>query len=329
MSLAYPLSIGWLVQIVSSFYLTRSISSLITRSCLVLLPCALLTYLTGRDLPAFQTVSVLIVTFCWVLTIRLFHLVVLVPNATPKFYSFVGKLLWILCPIIPSPTEYRRTWPIYYDFLSAAIKVTINHWMYGWFSVCSGGDSYGRMLMFYTFLLTSSYIADVQSGIVRLVTGERYRLQSMNDFPPFSKSLREFWGRRYNRLIGTIFHQSIFEPILPYVSSKALASLLVFTLSGLLHVHLGWVTFKDGRSVVSSMLFFLVHGVMCCLESRWSLRLPSAFGYLYTQGFLLLTVALQIGPFTRMGSQYDTGVFPPFFDHNWIPKLPVPSFCPQ
>ena len=40
--------------------------------------------------------------------------------------------------------------------------------------------------------------------LVRIVTRDKYTLESSTNFPIFSLSLREFWGQRYNRIVGTI-----------------------------------------------------------------------------------------------------------------------------
>ncbi|CAF5087227.1 unnamed protein product, partial [Rotaria sp. Silwood1] len=55
------------------------------------------------------------------------------------------------------------------------------------------------------------------------------------------KSLREFWGRRYNRLAGTVFRECVFQPINSCLSSPLIAAISTFVVSGLLH-------FKDKKS---------------------------------------------------------------------------------
>jgi hypothetical protein len=102
-------------------------------------------------------------------------------------------------------------------------------------------------------------MSDAQSAIVRIITRDKYMLKSLTNFPFLSQSLREFWGRRYNQLIGTILRESIFQPVVQHISSKTAASLIAFLVSGLLHVHLALVTFKDFRPApaISNIIFFL------------------------------------------------------------------------
>jgi hypothetical protein len=154
-------------------------------------------------------------------------------------------------------------------------------------------------------------------------------LKPLTNFPFLSQSLREFWGRRYNQLVGTILRESIFQPVLQHLSSSTVASLIVFLVSGLLHVHLAFVTFKDSRSTVSTIIFFLLHGMTCTIEARTPLRLPIPIPWLLTQVFLLATASLQIGPITRVGPDFYAVNTPPLFEQKWIPKLPVPNFCPK
>jgi hypothetical protein len=168
-------------------------------------------------------------------------------------------------PIVPCTSNHQQQWPIHYDFISASVKLLLNHWMYRWLLTCKGSDSYVRLIMFYIFVLAYTFISDAQSAIVRIVTRDKYMLKSLTNFPFLSQSLREFWGRRYNQLIGIILRESIFQPIVQHISSKTAASLISFLISGLLHVHLALVTFKDFRSAISNIIFFLLHGIACSI----------------------------------------------------------------
>ena len=154
-------------------------------------------------------------------------------------------------------------------------------------------------------------------------------LRPITNLPFLSQSLREFWGRRYNQHVGVILRESIFQPVLHHISSPTLASLSVFLISALLHIHLALVTFKDSRSTLSTLIFFLLHGVGCSIETHAPFRIPPPWSWFFTQFFLLLTASLQIGSFTRIGPKYYAANTPPLFDQYWIPKLPVFNYCPQ
>ncbi|CAF1539771.1 unnamed protein product [Didymodactylos carnosus] len=232
-------------------------------------------------------------------------------------------------PIVRCTSYQQQQWPILYDFISASVKVITNHWMYRWLLMCKASDSYARLIMFYIFVLSYTFCSDVQSAIIRTVTRDKYMLKPLINFPFLSQSLREFWGRRYNQLIGTIFRESIFQPVLQHLSSKTIVSLIVFVVSSLLHVHLAAVTFTDSRANMSNMIFFILHGIACTIEAHTPFKLPAPLSWLFTQLFLLATASLQIGAFTRVGPDFYTVNAPLLFQQKWIPKLPVPKFCPK
>ena len=321
--------IGWMLHVLACYYFVRSISLSAIRCLVTLAPCVLLTYVVGHSLPPFQMLSMLLVTYCWLASIRLIHLTVLCPDHSLTLRAYLSKLLWMCLPIVPCTSSQQQQWPILYDFVSAGGKVLINHWMYRWLLICDGSDSYSRLLMFYVFVLTFTFLSDFQSAIIRTLTRDKYMLKPLTNFPFFSQSLREFWGQRYNQLIGTVFRESIFQPLLQDLSSKTIASFVVFTVSGLLHVHLAAVTFIDSRATMSTMTFFILHGIACTMEARTLLKLPGPLPWLLTQLFLLTTASLQIGPFTRLGPSFYAVNAPPFFDWKGIPRLPVPRSCPR
>ena len=329
MTLEIFILIGWMVHTFACFYFVRFFSNSVSRCILTVVPCALLTYVVGNNLPPLQMPSMLLVTFCWLASIRLVHLTVLSPSHSMSLYSFFLKLLWMCLPIVPCTPRQQQQWPILYDLISAGVKVVINHWMYRWLLTCDGSDSYSRLLMFCVLVLSYTFLSDFQSVIIRMVTRDKYRLKSLTNFPFLAQSLREFWGRRYNQLIGTIFRESIFQPLLQHSSSKTTVSSLVFIVSGLLHVHLAAVAFSDSRATMSNMAFFLLHGIAYNIEAHTPFKLPTPVAWLFTQVFLLATAALQIGPFTKLGPPFYAVNAPPFFDRQWIPTLPVPNFCPR
>jgi hypothetical protein len=244
--------IVWIVQVFICFYYVRFVSNTTIRCILTIVPCVILTYAISHDLPPLHMPSMLLVTYCWLTTIRLIHLTIVSPNQCSESSSFILKILWMVFPIVPCTSNHQQQWPIHYDFISASVKLLVNHWMY-------------RLIMFYIFVLAYTFISDVQSAIVRIVTRDKYMLKSLTNFPFLSQSLREFWGRRYNQLIGTILRESIFQPIVQHISSKTVASLIAFLISGLLHVHLALVTFKVFRPAISNIIFFLLHGIACSI----------------------------------------------------------------
>ncbi|UJR32578.1 hypothetical protein I4U23_020038 [Adineta vaga] len=320
---------GWIAEVVVCFYYVRLLPNPLFRWILVLVPCIILTHLTTHDLPPFSMPSMLLSTFCWFASIRLIHWIVLSPNSYVKFTPFIRKLLWMFLPIVPCPVEYRKQWPLLYDFLLSSVKIILNHWLYRWLLSCPGSDSYARLIMFFTFAVTYTFFSDFLSGIIRLITRDQYMHTTTINFPILAHSLRDFWGRRYNQLVSTVFRESIFQPVRQQLSSSTIASLLVFLVSGLLHVHLAWISVHDSQVALSSLLFFILHGIACTIEAHIPFRLPILVSWFYTQLFLLATASLQIGVFVRAGPDFFPVNAPLFFDQKWLPKLPVPNFCPK
>lgn len=319
--------IGWLAHSTTCFYFIRTISQSTTRAVLTVIPCILLTHIGCYDLPKFHYLSIMKVSFYWMMSIRLVHLTILAPNKYQTLNLFIFNVLWNLFPIVPSKSVENQ-WPIIFDVISMAMKMTFNHWLYEWLLICEPNDSYARITMFYFGLLTTSYMTEMQIMLIRLITRDKYTLQSFTNFPLFSRSLFDFWGRRYNRLVGTVLKESIFQPFNAYISSRSILSLLTFIVSGLLHVHLVFIVFNDTSSAYSTFGFFLINGVACCIENYLKIRFPQPFGSLFTHFFLLLTAPMFVSLYTREPEYFPVNI-PPLYGNPWIPKFPIPNICPK
>ena len=316
----------WLGHILTCYYFIRSISSTFIRIHFTIIPCVLLTYYTSRNLPEYEAVSSLIIILSWMISIRLVHLTIFATDKQLTFRSFIGKVFWMLFPVLPIASK-RNEWPIKYYFILIVSKVLFSHWIYRCLLMCETGVSYGRVLMFYGFLTTTSHPLDVAAILVRILSGNRYTVESFTNFPLFSLSVREFWGQRYNRILGTILKESIFEPIRSIFSSPTIAGLTTFVVSGLLHIHIAFIIFGGTSFLLSTFLLFLIHGLACSLETKVKIQFPKYIQLLLTFIFLLLTAPLSFEPSLRKESPFLLKNPPPLYNVNWIPKLPVPCFC--
>jgi len=258
-------------------------------------------------------------------TIRLIQLIIFSPNEIQSFLPYVWKFIWFFLPIVPCQSKT----PISYYLIFASIKILLNHWVYQWMRVCPPNDSYGRIGLFYINICTGTFLNDIQTVLIRLITRNKYSLLDFNDYPFLSKSIREFWGRRYNRLVGTLLKESIFDPVrrLPY-SSSMIGALASFIMSGLLHAHVAVSSF-GASSPIPSFLFFILQGIACCVEVMSPFTLPKPLGIVLTHAFILVTAPLYVGLFTSAGAEYYQVNKPPLFDATWLPKLPVPNYCPK
>ncbi|CAF1139175.1 unnamed protein product [Rotaria sordida] len=245
------------------------------------------------------------------------------------FHLFLLKTLWILFPLLPSKSK-RDEWTIKYYFLLILLKLIINHWMYRWTMNCETRISYERIFMFYITIMTISYVLDIQIVLVRILTRDKYTVESFTNFPWFSLSLREIWDQRYNRivdrpgrpsdlvgaLVDTVLKESIFEPIRSELSSSTIAGLTTFLISSLLHVHIVVVSFHDLSYVFYTFIFFVLHGIVCGLEANMKIQFPEHVGWLLTHTFLLLTASFILGPLILKGSPFFMLHPPPFYNNK-------------
>lgn len=316
--------IGWLIHFITCHYVIRRIPNDMARMILTLLPCVLLTYISCHGLPQYQMSSLIATSACWMVSIRIIQMVVFMPNEDCAFYSFILKPFWTIFPVISS-ANVEKQWPIIFDFISGFTKLIINQWIFRWLILSEPGDTYSRSIMLAMMILTSSHISDIQIGFVRLITRDKYTLVAINNYPLFSKSLREFWGRRYNRLASNVFKECVFQPIKARSSSPMLAAMATFIFSGLLHVHANLVLLNDTRTIIPTFAFFFLNGIACCIETYMAIRLPAPLGWFLTHCILFLTLPLSTGPYARQGPIYFEQNLPPLFDSKWIPKLPIPA----
>lgn len=319
------ISLAFLVHILACFFFIRPVRNISTRSCLTLIPCLVLTFIGCSSLPYLEMGSVIRISLCWMINIRLFHLIVMLPNETMTLSSYAWKFVWLMLPIIPSKSER----PIPYDFGVAAIKFFVSHWISRWLLTCSGSDSYLRIIMFFVSVCAGTFFTEFQMGIVRLLTRNKYTVLEFTHYPFFSESVREFWSRRYNLLISTLLKESIFIPTRRTLCvSTTVAALLSFIVSGILHGHVAVSAF-GASTPLPAFFFFFLHGLACCVEVSFPFSVPRPLKIALTQVFIVATAPLYLGLFTRVTPQFMSLNKPMLFEVDWIPKLPIPSFCPK
>jgi hypothetical protein len=209
------------------------------------------------------------------------------------------------------------------------VKLFLTHWLTRWLMTCEASDSYTRVAMFFASVCAGTFLTDLQIALVQLVTRNKYTVLEFNNYPFLSKSVREFWGRRYNRLVSSLLKESIFDPVRRLPSSSAtIGSLASFIISGLLHGHVAIAGF-GAPSPASAILFFVLQGLACCVEVICPFTLPEPIAIILTQAFLLITAPLYLGLFTRVGPEFYVLNKPMLYDVPWLPKIPIPSYCPQ
>lgn len=326
MALSTSLLLSWIAYTTISYYVIRPIPYGFLRFLFTLIPCALLTWITCQDLPKFHASSAIILAISWLVSIRSIQLTVCTTNLPLTFQSYLAKILWTFLPI-RSQQSLRYQWPISTQLIIIVLKFFVNHWTYRWSISCETRVSFARILLFYSSMMTISYFLDAEAVFIRLLTWNKYTLESFTNLPILSTSLREFWGRRYNQIVNTILKESIFQPICAHFSAPTVAGLMTFIISGLLHAHLALVLFDDYSALFPAFMFFLVHGLVCCFEANVNRPLPGYIGWLTTHVFLIITAPLMLAPFIREGSEFLALNPPPLINIEWIPKMPTPDLC--
>lgn len=126
--------------------------------------------------------------------------------------------------------------------------------------------------------------------------------------PILSKSLSEFWSRRWNLAFRDLSHRYLLRPLAKQ-SSIAFATLVVFFVSGIIHDLV--ITIPAGGGYGLPTLYFTLQGVGVLLErSRWGKRIGLGQGIVGRAFVLVMTVALL--PLA----------FPPaFVEHVIVPML--------
>jgi len=87
--------------------------------------------------------------------------------------------------------------------------------------------------------------------------------------PAASRSLGEFWGRRWNLAFHAVAREYVFRPIARRWGAAA-ATLATFLFSGILHELLLSVPAGAGYGLPTA--YFLLHGLLVLAERRWSIQ---------------------------------------------------------
>jgi hypothetical protein len=110
-----------------------------------------------------------------------------------------------------------------------------------------------------------------------------------HDMPILSRSLGEFWGKRWNRVVNKWLHDNTFRPVAVRAGISA-GIFAAFALSGVLHfVPIALVC--SVQAATWMLTFFLIHGVLVIAEAK--LRIESRA---VTIGAFLITSPLFVEP---------------------------------
>jgi Membrane bound O-acyl transferase family len=113
--------------------------------------------------------------------------------------------------------------------------------------------------------------------------------------PLRSRTLEEFWGRRWNRLVAGFYKACVFIPLAPRIGAHA-AALMAFLASAAYHF-IPIASAAGFRAGAVMALFFLLHGGLVALERLFGVaRLPVLAQRVWTWTCFLITLPLFVEP---------------------------------
>ena len=172
---------------------------------------------------------------------------------------------WALWPGM-DPRPFAETAPAAGPWLMAwgALKMAMGA---GLMAVRTGVEAVDVVLVFTAIgLMVHFGLCDVLAGFWRArgIPVERLFVN-----PAASRSLGEFWGRRWNLAFHAVAREVVFRPIARRWGAVA-ATLGTFLFSGLLHELLLSVPAGGGYGLPTG--YFLLHGLLVLAERRWAIQ---------------------------------------------------------
>jgi len=157
--------------------------------------------------------------------------------------------------------------------LSLSVAVPLMAGAFAWFPVVTTPcpwwlRSYLSVIPFWLLVETIDLVSKLSWAPFRR------SIPSLNDRPWRSRTLAEFWGRRWNRLFGDWFRQVCFRP---FSRRPTAAVIIAFTVSALVHEALVsvpfWVVY-DGNRFGWMLGYFSVQAVGIVIERQWLRSCP-------------------------------------------------------
>jgi len=136
-------------------------------------------------------------------------------------------------------------------------------------------------------------------GFEFIYRGVGLRPPKLHDHPILSRSVAEFWGRRWNRVVGGWLFATVYRPFIAR-GDKRLALSASFAASALVHFHFTYAA-VGLRPALIMAAFFVVQVPFLWLEKRWGERhWPSPLRRLWTLGWFFIASPLFLWPLLEL-----------------------------
>jgi D-alanyl-lipoteichoic acid acyltransferase DltB (MBOAT superfamily) len=138
-------------------------------------------------------------------------------------------------------------------------------------------------------------VIEVFSGLVQVAYHAMgWNVPAVQCHPIRARSLAEFWGRRWNRVVSGWLREFVFLPFARRGRPR-LGVAASFGASALIH---SWLIIGLGTGAAAMMAaYFFIQGVGMLIESRMGLRrVPLIVARLWVAGMLLVPLPLLFGP---------------------------------
>lgn len=233
-----------------------------------------------------------------------FLVIVLFVSATdfafgPRPGTFLGRLAHVFGTLFFVDSTQIKTLPTHLDRLGAAQAVCALLAVGAVVALWPHTEALGTVARYIVRSLLSAVVvlalAELTTGLVRLVSAASgASLPPVHDAPYLSRTLNEFWTRRWNLATGSWLRRHCFSPLKRRGAVLALTG--TFMASAVLHAYL-FIT-VDLIVALTWAAFFLAQPPLLLVERRLRVRFwPLGLARIWTIAVLVSLLPLLLSPF--------------------------------
>ncbi len=184
--------------------------------------------------------------------------------------------------------------------LSVLVGLLILPGLYAVYAIAPALSGTPALLVRWAFGLLFAYASSdlVYGGAFVLFRALGVELEELHRAPILSRTVKEFWGERWNRTVSAWLSEHILRPFARRRQAK-LGLLASFVVSAVLHGYLVLVTLGDLTALLMSG-YFLVQGALVFVEIRLrATRWSRPVGHVWTVTVMVATSPLFVEPALR------------------------------